>query len=122
MSNIFEMPARVDSRDVDLTGCARPAALLGYLQEAATQASLALHVSGPEVNQKYHAFWMVSRIYLRMAAPLCWNDLFTVRTWHRGGKGASVYRDFDLLRGGELLGEATSVWSWPIVRPPNSCA
>ncbi len=111
MSVTFEKNFTVDSRDVDLTGCARPSALLGYLQETATLAALALHVSGPETIAKYNCFWMIARIWVRMEEPLRWNEPFTVRTWHRGARGASTYRDFDLIReDGRRIGEAVSTW------------
>lgn len=110
MSVIYEQDFTVDSREVDLTGCARPSAVLGYLQEAATIAALKLHVSGPETLEKYHCFWMIARMWVRLDEPLRWNERFTVRTWHRGGRGASTYRDFDLLRDGRPIGEAVSMW------------
>ena len=62
MSTIYEMDLRVDSRDVDLFNQCRPSAVLGYLQEAATQAALALEVSGPQILEKYNCLWMVTRI------------------------------------------------------------
>ena len=42
MSVCYETRFRVDSRDVDLFNQCRPSALLGILQEAATQAALEL--------------------------------------------------------------------------------
>ena len=110
MSTFYEMTFTADSRDVDHTGCARPSALLGWLQEAATMAALDLHVSGPETLAKYNCFWMIVRMWLRMDRPLRWNETFTVRTWHRGARGASTYRDFDFLVNGERVGEAVSTW------------
>lgn len=110
MSMIYEQSFTVDSRAVDLTGCARPSAVLGYLQEAATIAALELKASGPEVMEKYHCIWMIARMWLRLDEPLRWNETFTVRTWHRGAQGASTYRDFDLLQDGRLTGEAVSTW------------
>lgn len=110
MSVIYEQSFTVDSREVDLTGCARPSAVLGYLQEAATIAALELKASGPEVMEKYHCMWMIARMWVRLDEPLRWNEAFTVRTWHRGGQGASTYRDFDLLREGRPIGEAVSTW------------
>ena len=110
MSTFYDMTFTVDSRDVDQTGCARPSALLGWLQEAATMAALDLHVSGPETLAKYNCFWMVVRMWLHMDRPLRWNETFTVRTWHRGGRGASTYRDFDILMDGQRVGEAVSTW------------
>ncbi len=104
------MEFRVDSRDVDLFNQCRPSAVLGYLQEAATQAALQLGVSGPQILKKYNCLWMVTRNWVELDAPLRWNDLITVRTWHRGASGASSYRDFDLFRGGKPIGQGVSVW------------
>ena len=110
MSVTYEMAFRVDSRDVDLFNQCRPSAVLGYLQEAATQAALALGVSGPEILKKYNCLWMVTRNWVELDAPLRWNERITVKTWHRGASGASSYRDFDLFREGKLIGQGTSVW------------
>ena len=110
MSTFYEMDLRVDSRDVDLFNQCRPSALLGYLQEAATQAALALDVSGPQIRAKYNCLWMVTRTWLELDAPLRWNDPLTVKTWHRGASGASSYRDFDLFREGRPIGQGTSQW------------
>lgn len=110
MSTYHEQEFRVDSRAVDLTGYIRPSALLGCLQEAATAAALKLRASTPEVMAKYNCFWMVARSWYRLDRPLYWNEDFTVRTWHRGGKGASSYRDYDLFHDGTLIGEGTSLW------------
>lgn len=110
MSTVYEMDLRVDSRDVDLFNQCRPSAVLGYLQEAATQAAVALGVSGPQIREKYNCLWMVTRNWVELDAPLRWNDLIHVKTWHRGASGASSYRDFDLFRDGKPIGQGTSVW------------
>lgn len=110
MSTVYEMDHRVDSRDVDLFGHCRPSAVLGVLQEAATQAALALGVSGPEIKEKYNCLWMVTRNWVELDAPLRWNDLIHVKTWHRGASGASSYRDFDLFQEDRPIGQGTSVW------------
>ena len=110
MSTFYEMELRVDSRDVDLFNQCRPSALLGILQEAATQAALELGVSGPEIRRKYNCLWMVTRSWLELDGPIRWNDLLDVKTWHRGASGASSYRDFDLFREGKPIGQGTTVW------------
>ena len=51
MSTFYETDFRVDSRDVDLFNQCRPSAVLGYLQEAATQAALELGVAGPQIKE-----------------------------------------------------------------------
>lgn len=110
MSIYYEMDFRVDSRDVDLFNQCRPSAVLGYLQEAATQAALELGVAGPQILKKYNCLWMVTRSWVELDAPLRWNDLIHVKTWHRGAFGASSYRDFDLFREGKPIGQGASVW------------
>lgn len=104
------MDYRVDSRDVDLFNQCRPSAVLGFLQEAATQAALELEVSGPQILKKYNCLWMVTRSWVELDAPLRWNELVHVKTWHRGAAGASSYRDFDLFRDGKPVGQGVSVW------------
>lgn len=110
MSTFYEMDLRVDSRDVDLFDQCRPSALLGILQEAATQAALSLGVSGPQILEKYNCLWMVTRSWVELDAPLRWNDPLTVKTWHRGASGVSSYRDFDLFRDGKPIGQGSTIW------------
>ena len=110
MGIFLEMDYTVDSRDVDLFGLCRPSALMGILQEAATRASMALKVSGPEVREKYNALWMINRIWVELEAPIRWNDTLHIKTWHRGGSVASSYRDFDLYRDGRKIGQAVTGW------------
>ena len=110
MSVSYTKDFLVDSRDVDLTGNARPSAVLGYLQEAATLAAEQLHVSGPETRAKYNAFWMIVRMRVKLDQPLRWNESFTIHTWHRGAKGASSYRDFDLIKNGKVIGKILVVY------------
>lgn len=110
MSVIYTNSYRVDSRDVDPFGCCRPSALLGILQEAATDAAANIHASREEMLEKHNVFWMLSRIWYRLDRPLLWNERLTVRTCHRGGRGVAMYRDFDLLAGEKNVGEAVSLW------------
>lgn len=106
----YEETFRVGARDADPCDQCRPSSVLNFLQEAATNAAVMLHVSRSEIVEKYNCFWMLVRIWYRLDRPLYWNDELTVRTWHRGGKGVSMYRDFDLYCGGERVGEAVSTW------------
>lgn len=105
-----ELELTIDSRDVDGHNQCRPSAILGILQESAIQASVALHVSREELLERQNLFWMVVRMWYRLERPLRWNETVRVRTSHRGGKGAMIYRDFDLFVGDEFVGEAVSLW------------
>lgn len=106
----YEDTYRVGARDADPFNQCRPSSVLNLLQEAATQAAVELHTSRDEIVAKYHCFWMLVRVWYRLDKPLYWGDQLTVRTFHRGGRGVSLYRDFDLYRGGKRVGEAVSLW------------
>ena len=110
MSTFYTYRCTVDSRDTDLFGQCRPSALLGELQQAATGAACALHVSRDETLEAYHAFWMLVRMWYRLERPLYWDEALEIRTWHRGGRGASTYRDYDLYVDGKWVGEGVSTW------------
>ena len=107
---VYECEYMVDSRDIDPWYHCRPSGLMGMLQEAATQAACALHVSRDEMLERYNSFWMLARLWYRLDVPLSWGDTVHIRTWHRGGRGASSYRDFDLFVNDAPVGEAVSLW------------
>ena len=107
---VYEREYRVDSRETDPWYNCRPSGVLGFLQEAATAAACALHASRDEMLDKYNAFWMLARVWYRLDEPLKWGDRLRIRTWHRGGRGASSYRDFDLFVNAAPVGEAVSLW------------
>ena len=107
---VYEREYRVDSRETDPWYNCRPSGVLGFLQEAATAAACALHASRDEMLDKYNAFWMLARLWYRLDEPLKWGERLRIRTWHRGGRGASSYRDFDLFVNDAPVGEAVSLW------------
>lgn len=110
MSVYYEWKGLVNSQALDYFNHCRPSAVLGMLQEAAALASLELGIDRDRVIENYNVFWMLARMWYRLDRPLRWEEPVTVRTWHRGGKGAAMYRDFDLLVDGQPVGEAVSTW------------
>ena len=110
MDCFYEYQTKIGSREVDGQGHCRPSALLGELQEAAVLAAEEGGFGREHTIREYGAFWMLARIWYRLERPVSMDDALTVRTWHRGGTGASMYRDFDLYIDGAPAGEAVSVW------------
>lgn len=110
MDTFYQDDYLIDSRDIDLFGHCRPSALLGHLQEGATQAAAAIGLSHRACIERYNAFWMLVRIRYELLRPIRWGEKLTVKTWHRGARAAMTYREFDLLVGEEAVGRALSVW------------
>ncbi|MEG1857881.1 MAG: thioesterase [Pseudoflavonifractor sp.] len=110
MNTFYENVRLVDTRDLDPAGYCRPSALLGILQDTAAEAAGRIHLSREELMAQYGAFWMLARSWYRLDRPLRWNEPVAVKTWHRGGSGASMYRDFDISVRGVPVGEAVTTW------------
>lgn len=106
----YECQYPIDGRVVDHRGQCRMSALLGFLQEAGTEAANSIGLSHREMMEKYHGFWMLVRIWVELERPVRWDEALTVRTWHRQSKGITSYRDFDLYCGEEYVGQAISAW------------
>lgn len=100
----------LDGRDTDPQGNCRISALLGYLQRAAMAAAKSGGFGHNELLEKYGAVWMLARSWVKLSRPIRWDEAITVKTWHRGGKTAMMYRDYDIYVGEELVGESVSGW------------
>lgn len=110
MIQSYRYVTAIDSRDVDGRGQCRASALLGHMQEAATQAAEHGGFGREVLMQRHNGFWMLTRMWYRLERPLKWGEELTVHTWHRGAKGAVSYRDYDLYIGDEWVGEGVSAW------------
>ena len=110
MSTFYEYEVRLSGLDMDGRGHCKASALLNHLQNAATLAAEDGGFSREVLVERYGAFWMLARSWFHLERPLYWEDEITIRTWHRGGKRAMMYRDYDIFAGGQQVGESVSAW------------
>lgn len=111
MSAELELRFLVDSRMTDCFNLCRPSALLGFLQETATEHFFQMACSRAQLIEQYGVVWIMTRQWYRLDTLLRAGDTVTVRTWQRGGVGAVVYRDYDLFVGETRVGEAVACWA-----------
>lgn len=97
--------------DIDTHKRCKLSALLGYLQDMATEHALILGIGGQRMETEHNAAWMMVRAHLALTRPITHEDVLDITTWHRGvGKTAVVFRDFDICVGGDRIGEAVISW------------
>jgi acyl-CoA thioesterase FadM len=99
----------VHSFDADAFGLLAPAALAGYLQEAAGRSAEALGV-GFQALQARGLTWVLRRSRIVLDEPLRWGDELELETWPSGLEGALALRDFRLHRDGREVGRACTWW------------
>lgn len=110
MSYYYDHEVRLAGMDSDGRGICKASALLNHLQVAATLAAEKGGFGREVLMERYGGFWMLARSWYRLTRPLRWEDEITIRTWHRGGKGAVSYRDYDIYANGQWVGESVAGW------------
>ncbi len=107
---VFKHAFKVNSHLCDYNRIARPGAVMTYLQEC---ANLHLETYGPrdtEMRADGHVF-VLSRIGIAVHSPLHAYEELTAETWASPSHGYSFFRCHRILRGDEVICEATSVWA-----------
>ena len=77
---IYTLPYRLRSRDVDMYRRLRPSQLFELLQEAATDHSELLGV-GISVIRKQNLMWVLARQSVEIARMPCYGEEITLETW-----------------------------------------
>lgn len=110
MSRSYRHTYHIDTRDLDCFDLCRPSAVLGYLQDVAGLAAEDFGGATPRMMEKYRHTWMLARVQFTLDRPLRLHDALELHTWHRGGDGAVMYRDTDLVLNGQTVGQALASW------------
>lgn len=99
----------VHSFDSDAFGYLAPAALAGYLQEAASQSADSLGFGMQDLSEQ-GLTWVLVREQFSLDEPIRFGDTLEVETWPSGIDRWAALRDFRLLKGGKEVGRALTSW------------
>ena len=96
--------------DTDANRILRPTQLMVYLQETANLQLKDSGVSLDELRDSRGLAFLLSKATVRIYEPLYAYDEIDVQTWVCEGHGLSYDRCFRMLRNGEVVAEAFTVW------------
>jgi acyl-ACP thioesterase len=99
----------VHSFDADAFGLLAPAALAGYLQEAAGRSADSLGFGVLDLFRR-GATWVLARERLVLDQPIRLGEVLEVETWPAGLDRLAALRDFVLRRDGLEIGRALTTW------------
>jgi medium-chain acyl-[acyl-carrier-protein] hydrolase len=105
----LRLPFAVHSFDADAFGHLAPAALAGYLQEAAGRSAEALGVGFARM-QREGLTWVLAREQVELDRAVRLGDTLEVETWPSGLDRLAALRDFRLFLRGEEVGRAITTW------------
>ena len=103
------IPFTVHSFDSDAFGHLAPAALAGYLQEAAGRSAEALGY-GLATLQRQGLTWVLAREQVVLDRAVSWRDVLEIETWPSGIDRRAAFRDFRLWQSGVEVGRALTTW------------
>jgi medium-chain acyl-[acyl-carrier-protein] hydrolase len=108
--NIFEKVFQVHSFELDFKGKVKPAVLLNYLQEAATEHATALGYSVIDLRRK-NLTWVLSRYHIQIYRYPGYGEDILIKTWPSAVQSLFALRDFEILDSKKnKIGSATSSW------------
>ncbi len=100
----------VNVHDADMNGIVSTSGILRYMQDASNRQMMAQKPSYEELLKNGYSF-VLSRIGMSVYAPLCAYDEITVETWAVASRGVIFNRCYRVLRGEDLVAEATTAWA-----------
>jgi len=108
--NYFTTKHTVDIHDVDYNGTARASSLMKYIQSAAQTQLTESGMSYEELRSRGCVF-LLSKIKMEFTAPLRAYEPILAETFPCNSRGYSFLRCYRLIRDGETVGRAASVWA-----------
>lgn len=101
---------KINVHDEDLNGVVSPTGCLRYMQDS---ANCHMEADGPSYYELFSAgkAFIISRIKVVFHGELHSHEHIDGYTWACEGKGVSFPRCYEVVRDGELIIEARSVWA-----------
>ena len=101
---------RIKWHDTDCNRRVRPSQVMMYMQETANAHLSAYAMNLDELRDRRGLAFLLSRASVELYADLHDRDEIDVFTWICESRGLSFNRCFQVMRGGELVAQAFTVW------------
>jgi YbgC/YbaW family acyl-CoA thioester hydrolase len=100
---------RIRHYECDANGWLRTPTLLGYMQEAAFDASAAVGWSARRYEEVGYQ-WFAYETQLELLKPLRYMDTLEIRTWIANFRRVRSLRNYEIYREGELVARGGTDW------------
>ena len=96
--------------DTDAHRIVRTGALVRYMQETANRQCEQSGLPLDKLRDEKGLGFILGAIQLKIHSPLFAYESFEVRTWCKMARGYTFNRYFEIVRGGEVVAEAATIW------------
>ncbi len=106
---IYSYTIEVQKEDIDINGHVSNTHYLQWYVNAATRHSEALGV-GYTFTQSLGVTWVAKEHHIYYKLPAFLGETLSMQTWIESIKTSWAERKYRLMRGEELIGEASTIW------------
>lgn len=106
----YTLDEKIYSYELCHTGTVKPSYLMRYMQTAAGIDTEKLG-AGYQFLREHDMVFVITKLKLEMFANVKEGDEIRVKTWQKEIRGATFIRDFELKRGDEIIGYASTQWA-----------
>lgn len=101
---------RINANDTDINNIVSVSNILRYMQDTANRQMEMMKPSYDELIERGLAF-ILSRIRISIYSPLYSHDNIDVESWACESRGVTFNRCYRILKGGNIIAEASSCWA-----------
>ncbi len=106
----YTLEKEIYSYELCHTGTIKPSYLMRYMQTAAGIDSEQLG-AGYRVLREHDMVFVITKLKLEMFGDITSGDRIQIKTWQKEIKGVTFIRDFEIKRGDEIVGYASTQWA-----------
>lgn len=110
MNPTYTLELCVRSSEVDHRFGLRPDHIATYLQDITDLHATEMGVDGKTLVNESNAFWILSKLKMKIHRMPQFGDLLTLTTWPHAVKGVRFLRDYTIQKDGQLMAACTSEW------------
>lgn len=111
MADKFSTDFQIYTNQADVLKRARPGALFGLFIEAASMHANCLGVGHKDLQEKYNAFWALSKFRMEILTTPSWHQVIKVTTWPSGYNRLFARRYFVITdTDNNILAQGASDW------------
>ncbi len=110
MNNTYKINHKVKFSEVDVSYNMTPDSIVTYLQDMTGTHSLEMGVDADNMRKKSNAFWIITKIKLKIYSRPRFDDVLEFETWPTTVDRIRFERDYTVSRNGEMLVACRSQW------------
>ncbi len=110
MNNTYKLDYKVKYSEVDSNYYMRLDHIITYFQDVTTLHSTKMEIDGKNLLEKSNAFWVLTKIKLKINRLPKLDDKLEIETWPTTVKGVRFCRDYNINKDGKVLISGVSEW------------